>query len=156
VLEVLIILLIMLKGLKSKEVDIKTFIVLPIIMLYEFYDNFKIVTIQAIQAIQISELVVLVVIAVIAGIILGNMKLIEFDKGKYYIRHTFKYIVSWIVIILIRILVSKFVFKSNMENFNWISWAYFLVYYTTRSITMVLRYPEVLSNLIQNRKIQNN
>ena len=151
--EILIIFLIMFKGLKSKEVGIKTFIALPIIMLYEFYDNFKVVTIQATE---ISELFVLVVIAVIAGIILGNMKLVEVDKGKYYIRHTYKYIVSWIVIILIRILVSKFIFKSSMENFNWISWAYFLVYYTTRSITMVLRYPEVLSNLIKNREIQNN
>jgi hypothetical protein len=139
----------MFKGLKSKEVGIKTFIVLPIIMLYEFYDNFKVGTIQATE---ISELIVLAVIAVIAGIILGNMKLIEVDKGKYYIRHTYKYIVSWIVIILIRILVSKFIFKSSIENFNWISWAYFLVYYTTRSITMVLRYPEVLSNLIINRE----
>ncbi|SMC21141.1 hypothetical protein SAMN02745134_01202 [Clostridium acidisoli DSM 12555] len=147
--EILIILLIMFKGLKSKEVGIKTFIALPIIMLYEFYDNFKVGTIQATE---ISELIVLAVIAVIAGIILGNMKLIEVDKGKYYIRHTYKYIVSWIVIILIRILVSKFVFKSSIENFNWISWAYFLVYYTTRSITMVLRYPEVLSNLIINRE----
>ncbi|WP_026883127.1 hypothetical protein [Clostridium akagii] len=145
--EILIILLILFKGLKSKEVGIKTFIALPIIMLYELYDNFKGVTIQPTE---ISELIVLLVIAVIAGIILGNMKLIEVDNGKYYIRHTYKYIASWVVIILIRILVSKFIFKSSMDDFNWISWAYFLVYYSTRSITMVLRYPEVLSNLIKN------
>lgn len=145
--EILIILLILFKGLKSKEVGIKTFIALPIIMLYEFYDNFKGATIQTTE---ISELIVLLIIAVIAGIILGNMKLLEVDNGKYYIRHTYKYIVSWVVIILIRILVSKLIFKSSMEDFNWISWAYFLVYYSTRSITMVLRYPEVLSNLIKN------
>jgi hypothetical protein len=140
-LELLMILLIMFKGLKGKEVTIKTFIVLPIIMLVGLYNDYNGIKIQSFE--NIIEIIVLLIIALIAGIILGNMKIIEVYNGKYYIKSTYKYIGSWLVILIIRLLVSKVIFRSYMANDEWIIWAYYLVFYATRSIAVLLKYPEV-------------
>jgi len=139
--ELLMILLIMFKGLKGKEVTIKTFVALPIIMLIGLHNDYNGIKIQSSE--DIIELIVLLTIAVITGIILGNMKMIEVNNGKYYIKSTYKYIGSWLLILVIRLLVSKVIFQSHMANDDWITWAYFLVFYATRSIAVLLKYPEV-------------
>lgn len=148
--ELLMILLIMFKGLKGKEVTIKTFIALPIIMLLGLHNDYNGIKSQSFE--DIIEIIVLLIIAVI---ILGNMKIIEVNNGKYYIKSTYKYIGSWLVILVIRLLVSKVIFKSHMANDDWITWAYFLVFYATRSIAVLLKYPEVAAIIKEQKQYIN-
>jgi hypothetical protein len=133
----------MFKGLKAKEVTKKTFIVLPIIMFFGLYNDYNGIKIHSFE--NMLELIVLSSIAVVAGTILGSMKIIEINKGKYYIKSSYKYIGSWLVVLGIRLLVSKVIFQSQMADADWITWVYYLLFFATRSIVILLKYPEVAS-----------
>lgn len=137
-----IILFIFIIGRQVKERVLKrsTFIILPIVALYEAISMYHPLT----STWMWQEGIVLLIIGVIGGVTQGMITKVYERDGIYYSKGGYVYAACWIILIVLRILV-KFMFNQGISTETlWLTWLSVIVIYGVRGLVMYLRFPNAI------------
>lgn len=127
------------KQFVAKPVGRFSFVIMPLLALYEACESYENALVSGSQAI---ECVVLVGLAIAAAFIQAKNTEVFFEEGVLYTRSKIVAVVTWVVFIVVRLGMHQFIGSAG-----WITWLAIAVVFGARTLFLLVEHPQIGSAL---------
>lgn len=132
----------LLGGLKRKRLSLRRLFLMPFLLalaVVNLYDGLHSMADQL-------DILLISVIALSKGVYLGQQKQVAEIDGAYYISHDYAYILKWLIFFAAKFaLTGALEYITHTEIALWHTIFYLLLYFTTRSLTILALHPAALA-----------
>jgi hypothetical protein len=136
----LIFILVIVKNLRGKELTWGSIVTMPIAFIIIAFND---VNNASLAPGAIHEFLVCAVLSIIEGIVLGMLNIVTEKDGKFWIKSSIGYIISWVVVIAVRAIVKRVFFGSiPASQTTWVFAAYMAIYQVIKSVVLFIRHQD--------------
>lgn len=124
------------KQFLAKPIRKFSFVIFPLLALYEAYDSYPKITVSNNQ---FNECAVIIALAFASAVIQALNTEVFYKDNRLYMRSKIIAVLTWAVYFFVRIGL-RFVFNSTG---TWIMWLGIAVIFGARSLILLIKYPEI-------------
>lgn len=136
---------VMFGGLRKRRVKPWMYLIMTILMVYGVIHEYTGIHTGA----EIADISIILGIGLIKGVVLGRMKVVEKIDDVWYMHHTGKYIVLWVIFFGIKLLATRLLsYYSGVTMPWWHLILYFAFYYPWRTTNVFIHNPEMRKEVL--------